>query len=259
MLGRLLGWGKTGGEGPLPAYTIPENTRVYAIGDIHGCADLLISLLKQIEHDAKGFSGTITLITLGDYINRGPDSKGVLKLLRALPQRFNPVFLRGNHEVELLSFLDKPEAYAHWLGWGGLETCASYGIAPYGARGTRSAGTLAAELELAMAETGDLAWLKNTLFKHTLGSYGFVHAGVRPKVPFEAQSEYDLVMIREDWINRPHGLPLKIVFGHTIFPEPLITPDRIGIDTGAYDSGVLTAVVLEGDEMRFLSTPRNLK
>jgi serine/threonine protein phosphatase 1 len=257
MLGRLFGLKTVGGSRPFPAFSVPDSTRVYAIGDIHGRADLLADLLARIDHDTQGFSGTVQLVTLGDYINRGPDSRGVLKLLRSVPATWNAVFLRGNHETELLHFFDQPDRYAHWLGWGGLDTCTSYDIAPFGARGTRAAGTLAAELAHAMGESGDLDWLRSTQLRFCLGNYGFVHAGVRPHIPFEAQLEHDLVMIREDWLNRPHGLPLRIVFGHTISPQPLVLPDRIGIDTGAYDSGILTALVLEGAEMRFLQNSKD--
>lgn len=238
-LAKLLGIG--GAFNAPPALT----GTYYAIGDIHGHAEKLSALLTQIEADAANQTGPITLVTLGDYLNRGPASAKVVQLLRhQLPAAWHTVFLRGNHEQKLLEFLANPAQHADWLGWSGTETCLSYGIKPYGATGLRPAAALAAELQLALQEAGDLAWLQATQLYHQAPPYTFVHAGVRPGLPLAEQMPEDLLYIREDWLNRPHGLPGMVVFGHTIFAKPLQTPDRLGLDTGAYQNGPLTAARL---------------
>jgi len=232
--------------------------RVYALGDIHGRADVLGQLLSEIQADAQTANGPVTVVGLGDYINRGPDSAGVLQLLRQaafFPDNAQCVWLRGNHEFALLEFLKAPLTAPDWLFWGGQETLKSYGIAPLDQRAQlRPAEALAAELEMALTERGDLAWLQATTLRHQEDDYAFVHAGVRPRVKLAHQLAHDLLFIRDEWLNQPHGLPCKVVFGHTIFDEPLHLSDRIGIDTGAYLTGRLTCAVLEGADVRFLAT-----
>jgi serine/threonine protein phosphatase 1 len=218
---------------------------LYAVADIHGHAAKLQILLQRIAADAVAQPGPITLVCLGDYLNRGPASAQVLQTLRhQLPAAWQTVFLRGNHEQKLLEFLAHPHQHSEWLGWGGTETCLSYGVKPYGATGLRPAAAVAAELQLALEESGDLAWLQATRLHYQAAPYTFVHAGVRPGLALAEQLPEDLLYIREDWLNRPHGLPGVVVFGHTIFPQPLQTPDRLGLDTGAYQHGPLTAARL---------------
>lgn len=254
-----------GGNAPSTALDTPFTGRIYAIGDIHGRADLLQTLFGQICADIKANpTQAIQVVTLGDYINRGPASAQVIAFLRhqALAQLqactsapITLTHLAGNHERESLAFLQNPATRPDWLGWGGITTLESYGIKPHGAQGPRNPEALAAELEHALTENGDLAWLQALPVQHVVGPYAFVHAGVRPGLPLHAQMEADLTFIREDWWNRPHGLPYTVVFGHTPVHEPLVTEDRIGIDTGAYRTGVLTAVVLEANQApRFLQT-----
>jgi serine/threonine protein phosphatase 1 len=227
--------------------------RVYAVGDVHGRDDLLVMLLKTIEVDGLDYKGPKTIVMLGDLINRGPASKAVLaRVQHSLPQGWQQAVLRGNHEQALLDYLAKPETEHAWLGWGGVQTLESYGVAPYGPRGLREPAALAAELEAELLADGTLAWLKERPLYWVCGGYAFVHAGVRTGLPLAAQSAFDLLFIRDDWLGRPHGLPQRVVFGHTIMQEPLVLADRIGIDTGAYQSGVLTAVVLEGQTTRVL-------
>lgn len=238
--------------------TLQGAKRIYAIGDMHGRADLLAQLLTEIRADAKTATGPVTVIGLGDYLNRGPESAGVLQLLQQ-PDTFPPqarcVWLRGNHEWALLEFLKAPKTATDWLFWGGQETLKSYGIAPLDQRAQlRPAEALAAELALTLTVCGDLAWLQATALLHQEDDYAFVHAGVRPRVKLANQLEHDLLFMRDEWLNQPHGLPCKVVFGHTIFEEPLHLPDRIGIDTGAYLTGRLTCAVLEGADVRFLAT-----
>lgn len=231
---------------------IPAGERVYAVGDIHGRADLLADLLAQIRADAEGYEGRITFVGMGDYIDRGPQSMQVTDLLlTALPDHWHTVFLRGNHEQALLDFLEDPRR-SEWLAWGGLEALASYDIQPFGARGVRDTDALAAELRHVLHEKNHSAFYNGTVLRHVCGGYAFVHAGVRPRVALDNQLPSDLLFIREDFMGRPHGLPYRVVFGHTILPDVLVTDDRIGLDTGAFQSGVLSAVVLEADDVRLL-------
>ncbi|NBX86546.1 MAG: serine/threonine protein phosphatase [Proteobacteria bacterium] len=235
---------------------IPEGQRVYAVGDIHGCSRLWLMLMGEIAIDSKDYKGEVTLIFLGDYIDRGPQSSlviyNVTESLYSAWASWQKVYLRGNHEQAMLDFLADPKRSTAWLGWGGIQTLESYDVPPYGARGLREGPALAAELQLALTERGHEAFYRQTVLSHTIGGYAFVHAGVRPGVTLESQLENDLLFIREDFIGRPHGLPYRVVFGHTIMPQPLVEADKIGIDTGAFQGGPLTAVVLEGAEVRFI-------
>ena len=242
MLGRLATWVNQRGAITAP---LPLEGTVYVVGDIHGNLAKLQGLLKRIKGDSAKRTGPFTLVFLGDVINRGPDSAGVVKTLRTgLPKGWKIVTLRGNHEQALLDFLNQPDRYAHWLGWGGAETCQSYGIQPFGAKGLRAPAALAAEMAHELEKRGDRVWLEATVLSHVIGPYAFVHAGVRPGVALASQMPEDLLFIREDWANRPHQLPFTVIYGHTIYPEPLVANDRIGIDTGAYLNGPLTAAVL---------------
>ena len=244
---------------PSVAARIPDGQRVYAIGDVHGRADLLTTLLTQIHEDAAGFNGQVTVIFLGDLINRGPDTHRVLEIIESLktrpPHNWSIIILQGNHEYALQLFLSDPEARPEWLSWGGDATLASYGIRLWAVDSRRRGpSALAAELALALAETGHRALLDPLPTSWTCGNYLFVHAGVKAGVPLEQQDVSDLLFIRRGFLGQPHGLPFKVVFGHTIFPEPLLTGDRIGLDTGAFQSGRLSCAVLETDSIRLLHT-----
>ncbi|MCP5405880.1 MAG: metallophosphoesterase [Pseudomonadaceae bacterium] len=252
----LSGWlGARGRRPPSPLYAIPEGQRVYAVGDIHGLDALLADLLERITADIADAPSHVTLLFIGDYIDRGPASKQVLERLGNLnfPANVATVFLRGNHEQALLEFLADPVARPDWLGWGGEETLASYGIRLHAPDGRlRTPAALAAELDEALAANNHKVFLQSTKLLHRQGDYLFVHAGVRPSVPLHRQLESDLLFIREGFVGRPHGLPCRVVYGHTMVAEPLVLPDRIAIDTGAYTGGPLTAAVLEEEDVRFL-------
>ncbi len=248
-------------DGRRIAAQIPDLQRVYAIGDIHGRSDLLATLLDRLKQDAASYEGQITLICMGDYIDRGPDSKGVVDMLtNTIPSTWQTVFLRGNHEQAMLDFrstahlTEKRGARCEWLAWGGLQALESYGVPPFGPHGVRDAAALAAEFEHALTETGHDRFYNDTRLFHTCGGYLFVHAGVRRGIPIKNQMPEDLLFIREDFLGQPHDLPYRIVFGHTIMPQPLVEDDRIGIDTGAFDSGILTALKLEGTHVDFIQT-----
>ncbi len=226
--------------------------RVYAIGDIHGCAAELETLLDLIASDA-GDPSKAQLILLGDYVDRGPDSKGVIDRLVAL-KKAHPatVFLKGNHESAMLDFLSDPEDMLHWLDWGGEETLESYGVSSILGRPSED---LAAELVEKMPPA-HLPFLNSLALMHREGDYLFVHAGVRPGVAIDDQDEEDLLWIRKRFHNAaPDERPdCVVVHGHQPLKNPLDAGWRIAVDTGACWTGKLTAVALEDERRRFIST-----
>lgn len=241
------------------AASVPPGDVVYAVGDVHGELELLKHMLALIAADAARFlpDHRITLILLGDYVDRGPDSRGVLDLLCGDPLPGATLrCLRGNHEDALLAFLEQPETGRDWLRFGGAETLASYGlIAPPGTNDTARLRSLSQGLRerLPVAHT---AFLRETRFLETLGDYVFVHAGVRPGLPLERQTPRDLMWIRDDFLDRVFPAPPVIVHGHTIVDSPELLPHRIAIDTGAFATGILSAVRLNGPERHIIQARR---
>lgn len=235
-------------------YFIPAGLRVYAIGDVHGYAGLLRAMHEAIARDlAEDSADEAHIVHLGDYVDRGPDSKGVIDVLmvaRDLDDGVVRHFLRGNHEDGMFEFMDDP-LHAAWLKWGGVETLASYGIA-FDGDVERAAAALRASI------SGEhLAFYDGLALSHEIGDYFFAHAGVDPFKPFDAQTRKDLTRIRQpflSWHKEADYVPLarRVVHGHTIAKEPIERPHRVGVDTGAYEHGVLTAAVLEGGDVRFL-------
>lgn len=229
----------------------PAGKRIYAIGDIHGCADLLDDLLNIIADDADGAERQ--LIFLGDYVDRGPDSCGVIERLIALKKEApDAVFLKGNHEALMLDYLSAPDQTEQWLDWGGEETLKSYGILPISGRTNED---LAATLKETLPED-HLSFLRSLALMHLEGDYLFVHAGLRPGVALDDQREEDILWIRKkfhkaDTNERPDQV---VVHGHHPVEKPLDAGWRIDVDTGACWSGRLTAVALEGTTRRFVST-----
>jgi serine/threonine protein phosphatase 1 len=229
---------------------VPGGKLVYAIGDIHGRLDMLDELLEQIEGDCGGLDNA-QLIFLGDYVDRGPDSRGVIeKLIHLKRMHKDTVFLKGNHEAIMLDFLAEPEDLPQWLDWGGEETLESYGIDPVGV----GKSDLADAIHAAMPKA-HLDFLNSLALTHIEGDYLFVHAGVRPGAALEDQTETDLLWIRKRFHNAaPAERPdYVVVYGHTPVDKPEDAGWRIGVDTGACYGGMLTAVVLEGATRRFLS------
>jgi len=226
---------------------VPKNTRVYAIGDIHGRADLLDRLLKTIAKDAESAPKRRVLVTLGDYIDRGPDSAGVIERLSSLHQsppfkNFELVFLKGNHELLMGRFLERRNDGRMWLGCGGAETLKSYG-----AKWTpRDAA--------ARIPKRHRRFFSDLTLMHREGDYAFAHAGVRPGVPLDSQRAEDILWIRDRFLDATRDLGAVIVHGHTPVDVPDVLDNRIAIDTRAWASGTLTALVLEGAQQRFLST-----
>ena len=188
---------------------------------------------------------------LGDYVDRGPNSRGVLE--RLATERFpTPIIaLRGNHEAMLFDFLAEPETASNWRRIGGLETLHSYGLDVSKVRAGRGYREAAEAFREALPNS-HLDFLKKTLPCFSAGDYYFCHAGVRPGVPLDAQNEQDLLWMRDPFLSSQANFGKLIVHGHTPVTAPDIRPNRINIDTGAYISGRLTCLVLEADERRFL-------
>ncbi|MBB4312482.1 serine/threonine protein phosphatase 1 [Roseospira marina] len=238
---------------------VPDGVRVYAIGDIHGRADLLDQMLDRIDMDmARDATGVDRFVGvfLGDYIDRGPRSRRVLDILsNGMPKGLETVFLMGNHEQFLVSFLDGEGDPAGWLYNGGLATLASYGVeAPHGVylTGEEENNLRAAVLD-ALPER-HMVFLRRLALQHREGAYLFVHAGVRPGVAPENQAAEDLLWIRGPFLTSDADFGCVVVHGHTITPRPLVLTNRIALDTGAHDTGRLSCGVFEGDRLRFLQT-----
>lgn len=244
----------TSGASAPDAFRVAPNTRIYAVGDIHGRADCLAVLFSKITADKKNYAGRVEVVFIGDYIDRGPSSATAVQMVRRAQDLLGAdaiIHLRGNHEQALLDFMNDPNACPQWLHWGGVEALQSYGVEKVHSRSPES---LAAEINHIFTENGDWDFMHHTRLQYVSGDYLFVHAGVRPGVALKNQIESDLLFIRDDFIRHPHKLPYRVVFGHTILPHVLIEPDKIGIDTGAFESGILSCVVLEGESVRVVDT-----
>lgn len=232
---------------PAPA-TLPPGQRIYAIGDVHGCADRLHTLHQAIGADlAARPADQVLLLHIGDYIDRGPDSAGVIEMLRHGPPLpgTTMVNLMGNHEDMLLSTLAhprEPQRAMHWLGNGGGASLASWGLEP-------EAGPGAWERQIPAEH---LDFLRNLALRHSAGGYLFVHAGVRPGVPLDRQSREDLLWIREPFLSHRGDFGAVVVHGHTPIRQPAVRPNRVGIDTAAAMGGRLTCAVFEADRLRFM-------
>jgi serine/threonine protein phosphatase 1 len=232
--------------------------RVYAIGDIHGRIDLLQRIEQRITVDVQAIPAGVqsTVVYLGDYIDRGPDSNAVIQHLMTRPPVAGvDIFLKGNHEQSLLDFLDDPHRVAaQWFDFGGIATLMSYGIRE--APSKVQAGRFD-ELhdELAAAIPPDqLAFLRSLKLSWEAGDYFFVHAGIDPRQPMDRQGPESMLWIREEFISAEGPFSHRIVHGHTIVPEVEFLPHRIAVDTGAYATGRLSCVVLEGKGVRLLGT-----
>ncbi len=233
-----------------------EGRIVYAVGDVHGRLDLFEALKAAILADVvtSNSAARPLVVFVGDYVDRGPNSREVIDALIAFSREpsVEVEALRGNHEAAMLGFLLDVEAGPVWATWGGDATLRSYGVfAP--APGAPEPEWIAAQAQFAAAIPPEHEDFLNGLpLSLMLGGYLFVHAGVRPGVAFDAQEPEDLLMIRSPFLE--HGKPLGriVVHGHTPEDEPFVSPVRIGVDTGAYATGVLTAVRLEADAVSFL-------
>lgn len=236
----------------LDALSVPAHSPTYAIGDVHGQIRQLRDAIAWIAgratvQAAQGLAPKV--VFLGDYVDRGEDSRAVLDCLIGLEAEFPSIqwkFLAGNHEAAMLGFLDNPVEHAPWIDFGGAETLLNYGIRP-------PLGTSARALQKARDQLADtlpdthLRFLRQLGHSHQWGDYLFVHAGLRPGIPLERQSPEDMLWIRDEFIDTPHWYGKCVVHGHTIETQPGLYPWRIGIDTGAYCGGPLSCLALTGN------------
>ena len=231
---------------------LPDGVRIYAIGDIHGCVDLLDSLLERVEtHKVANPTHECIEIFLGDYIDRGPASQGVLDRLVAHERTGQSVFLKGNHETYVNDFIKNPSVLQDWQHLGGLETLMSYGMKPAINAKAEQQSQLAADFSRAFPEA-HRQFLRHLKSSFTYGDFFFVHAGVRPGIALQKQREEDLLWIREDFLFCEDDFGKVVVHGHTPVLQPDIRANRINIDTGAYATGRLTCLILEEDKLDFI-------
>ena len=243
-----------------PTGGVPDGLRLYVVGDIHGRLDLLQRVQQAIVEDASDARELVRhIVYLGDYVDRGPDSRGVIDWLCDDPlvakHGFGATYLRGNHEEAFQSFLDFGTGAAEWLrAYGGAATLWSYGI---DSRRPPINGTGLADLHDDLVRRVPLhhrEFLAGLLDYLTVGDYLLVHAGIRPGVAIADQSAQDLRWIRREFLDSEADHGTIVVHGHSATREPAVFTNRIGIDTGAYATGHLTCLVLQSDEHRFLRT-----
>jgi serine/threonine protein phosphatase 1 len=221
--------------------------RIYAIGDIHGRADLLYQVFSRIDaHRARNPVLRPVIVLVGDYIDRGPASREVLDLLIARKLSHEMVCLTGNHEPYLLEFLQRPGRLREWSMLGGRETLMSYGIKPPMNADAQIQRELADALNATIPKS-HVRFLANLPSCFICGGFFFAHAGVRPGIPLDKQRDEDLLWIRDDFLLHEDDFGKIIVHGHTPVLELDIRHNRINIDTGAYATGRLTCLVIEGD------------
>lgn len=228
-----------------------ETSRIYAIGDIHGRLDLLDRAVAAIERDVKERGPAALTVTLGDYVDRGPASSGVLERLAANPFPTPYVALKGNHETFMEAFLADPTLGPQWRAFGGLETLHSYGVPVGRLMMTRNYDEAARALRKALPPS-HVDFLQSMKTSHGHGKYYLCHAGVRPGVPLDHQNEHDLLWIRGEFLDSDVGFGKIVIHGHTPVERPEIKANRINIDTGAFATGQLTCVALHDDGHRFL-------
>jgi serine/threonine protein phosphatase 1 len=233
---------------------LPPGVRIYSVGDVHGRADLLRPLLRQIHADItlRRTERTITVF-LGDYIDRGPQSREVIDALIEFSLTHETVFLKGNHEAFLLRFLLDPLTLAEWQQFGGIDTLNSYRIQTSLGSQRMQNGHVASRLRR-MLPISHRKFLKRLQLYFSCGDFFFVHAGVRPGVSLDQQKEADLLWIRHEFLDSAQHFGKLVVHGHTPVLEPEVRFNRINIDTGAFATGRLSCLVLEEDALSFLTT-----
>jgi serine/threonine protein phosphatase 1 len=247
----------------------PRDACIFAVGDIHGRDDLAALMLERIEEEGRVLidAGRQPIaVFLGDYIDRGPQSRAVLdRLAHWAPPGVQRHFLRGNHEQSLMSFLDAPSAHRSWLSHGGAETMLSYDVRPPSLGADAQRLQFAADALRAAMGPAHLDFLHRLRDHLILGDYLFVHAGVDPRKGLSRQSPRDLLWIRARFLHQTALYDYCVVHGHTPAPAPYLDGRRIGVDTGAYATGKLSAARLEGVGVRFIKveahperTPRPL-
>jgi serine/threonine protein phosphatase 1 len=233
----------------------PDGVRLYAIGDVHGRDDLLGAMHEKITADLRDRpTGDYRIIHLGDYVDRGPHSAAVIeRLVRLKAEDNRAVFLRGNHEELLLDFLHDPVGGGPtFFNNGGLATLASYGLSLDRWFFANRHLIDAADRFARALPANHRDFIEGLGTSVQFGDFFFCHAGVKPGVPLDRQSEEDLTWIRKPFLESDEDFGAVVVQGHTPGPRPDVRPNRIGIDTGAVFSGVLTCVAIEGAVHRFV-------
>lgn len=231
----------------------PDNMHIYAIGDIHRRLDLLEEMQEKIATDAINVGNQqIVQIFVGDYVDRGPNSKGVVDwLIEPPPGGWQRICLKGNHEAHVLKFLKTPEIIRNWQRYGGLENLQSYGVDLISLQRDDAPDILMKDFREKLPPA-HFEFFSNLPLSVEFGDYFFTHAGVRPGLPLNLQKEEDLTWIRDEFLSSQLDFGKVVVHGHTPRDRPEVLPNRINIDTRAYDTGILTCLVLNEDEQRFL-------
>jgi serine/threonine protein phosphatase 1 len=236
------------------SHDLQKASRIYVIGDIHGRLDLLDQVIGKIGLDLKRAPCTeAATVTLGDYIDRGPNSRGVIERLmqNPFPTAFIP--LKGNHEELFETFIEDPSIGNQWRRLGGLETLHSYGV-PVSTLMVGKGFDQAAKLLREKVPETHFAFLKSLKTSTSSELFFLCHAGVRPGIPLDRQSTRDLLWIREEFLNSPMDFGKRVIHGHTPTSMPEVLANRLNIDTGAFMTGRLTCLVLEGERHRFLGS-----
>ncbi|AYD00555.1 metallophosphoesterase family protein [Neorhizobium sp. NCHU2750] len=257
----LMGWVKRRQEVLVPA---PLRRRldlgdarplfaIYAIGDVHGCLKELKDAEERIARDMDQLGRSGLVVLLGDYIDRGPMSAQVIEhLLTPSDFGFRRLALCGNHDDIFIKFLAAPEQYMQWLELGGQQTLSSYGIDPHQLDFSKRGRDKLQQIFAANVPPRHLDFLSNLPISLKVGDFLFVHAGLRPKVMLDEQTDEDLMWIREPFLSSGWGGPGLVIHGHTPQPQPSFGPGRIGIDTGAFYTGNLTVLKLFQNEKSFI-------
>jgi serine/threonine protein phosphatase 1 len=247
-----LAWNVRASQVKVRKPRLPDDTRIYAVGDVHGRADLLQPLLARIDADlAANPVAQSVEVFLGDYIDRGPRSRQVLDLLIERRARHMMLCLKGNHETYAAEFLRNPAIWSDWKNLGGANTLLSYDVSPARGDDRQALQDTAMAFRQALPDSHH-RFLNGLALSFTCGDFFFVHAGVRPGIPLRQQRQEDLLWIREDFLLHEGDFGKVVVHGHTPAKEPDVRANRINVDTGAYATGRLTCLVLEDDQMRFI-------
>jgi serine/threonine protein phosphatase 1 len=232
--------------------SLPAGLRIYAVGDIHGRLDLLDELLARINTDIElRPTARPVHVFLGDYIDRGPASRGTIDRLIEHGKTKESLFLKGNHELIAIKCLSDPALFDQWLRLGGMETLRSYGVA-----GGKPIVELQSAFHSALPQT-HFRFFRDLQTSFSIGDFFFAHAGVKPDVELPHQRENDLLWIREEFLSSNRDFGKIIVHGHTPTSEIEVKPNRINIDTGAYATGRLTCLVVEDGSLSVIDTGRD--
>jgi serine/threonine protein phosphatase 1 len=228
---------------------LPDGVCVYAISDIHGCANELRNAFAAIDHHLSRAKPTRALhVFLGDYIDRGPQSAQAVDLLIERSKHYECIFLKGNHEAMLFDLLRDPKLFDGWKQYGGLPTLISYGLTPPAKPDVEKQKLLVAALARTIPRH-HRHFFNSLKPSYSLGDFFFAHAGVRPGVPLAQQKQQDLLWIRDEFLLSKANFGKFVVHGHTPVPKPDLRPNRINIDTGAYATGILTLLTIQSDHM----------